>query len=292
MSPRRCVPIGVGVFALVAPACVALDGLSRANGSAPTSFDAGAAADSHAAPAVADAGAAAGADAAAADASLAYRDAVLADGPIAYYRLGEASGTVAREATGKAPPGTYVGAMLGAQGAFPRDGDMAVTLVPPSYVDVGDAFGFPANSPFSIEAWVRPKVVDTNHRVILAKEAISSPRNGYALVYHVASGVYFERDVGGVQKIADGHPLPVGTYTHVVGTYDGSVLRLFVNGDVVGSGVSDTASMPSLTAATTFGATSTHDTPSFLDGDLDDVAFYDKALPLARVKAHFDAASR
>ena len=62
-----------------------------------------------------------------ASAAAQYRDAVLATGGLAgYWRLGETSGTAAADASGRAGPGSYLGAPgLGARGALSADADGA-----------------------------------------------------------------------------------------------------------------------------------------------------------------------
>ena len=65
--------------------------------------------------------------AAPASAAAQYRDAVLATGGLeGYWRLGETSGSAAADASGRAGPGSYVGAPgLGARGALSADADKA-----------------------------------------------------------------------------------------------------------------------------------------------------------------------
>ncbi|HZO16152.1 MAG TPA: LamG domain-containing protein, partial [Polyangiaceae bacterium] len=81
---------------------------------------------------------------------------------------------------------------------------------------------------------------------------------------------------------------PLGAYTHVVGTYDGTVMRLFVNAASAGTLTDPRAAAPK-------------DVPFFVGirslyaggfkGDIDEVAVYDKALSPQRVQAHYDAAT-
>ena len=89
----------------------------------------------------------------------AYALAVLADSPLAYWRLGETSGTTARDEKGQFD-GVYRGTpTLGAPGSLPRDPDKAVFFPGPptsTYVELGDVSALDLErSPFTIEAWAK-----------------------------------------------------------------------------------------------------------------------------------------
>lgn len=103
-----------------------------------------------------------------------------------------------------------------------------------------------------------------------------------------------ERVVGGVAVTVnvvsnrlvrnDGWPF------HVALWYDGSDLKVFIDGEEAGT-AADTASMPAFAAGTriTFGAAS--DPVGYLSCTLDEIAIYGEALAAARIKAHFQAAT-
>jgi hypothetical protein len=81
----------------------------------------------------------------------------------------------------------------------------------------------------------------------------------------------------------------VGTTYHVVGTYDGAILRLYVNGVLEGTlARSGTVNDSSFGGALAGGGWGTLPSPAF-DGRLDEVAIYGGALTTARVQAHFNA---
>jgi hypothetical protein len=92
--------------------------------------------------------------------------------------------------------------------------------------------------------------------------------------------------VGWVQLF--GPSVVLNTWTHLVGTFDGSTVRFYVNGVLAGSastGFSVNAQRPlRIAAGATEGAAN-----SWLPGRVDEVSVYGAALPAARVQAHYSA---
>jgi hypothetical protein len=219
----------------------------------------------------------------------AYTTAVLSDAPIGYFRLGETDGTVAANLVPGGPEGTYFGTvLLGVAGALAGDSDTAISLdrAMAGYVDVGDSYDAPGLAPFSLEAWVKPpSPADGDYHEIISKWHDPPGRAGFELFY-IGSEVRFAREVSDsmLDTLAAGG-LPAGVYTHVVATYDGAMMRLYFNGTPVGAKASvlplaDNSISFQIGIGGSAGFT----------GALDEVAVYDRALPVERVMAHFSAA--
>jgi hypothetical protein len=93
--------------------------------------------------------------------------------------------------------------------------------------------------------------------------------------------------VGDAQVSASSYDPPVpGTWHHVVATYDGSTIRVYVDG---GFEVSkpDTRSLQPITSPLIVARFPTGG--QYLNGDVDEVAVYPTALSAARVLAHYEA---
>src|SRR2546426_625083 len=87
---------------------------------------------------------------------------------------------------------------------------------------------------------------------------------------------------------ADGPVLPLGSWTHLVGTFDGSTVRLYVNGALFSSAP---ASGPlSGGAGQSFIGRLGQGVFPF-QGTLDEVAVFPSALSAERVRAHYQASS-
>ncbi len=227
----------------------------------------------------------------------AYVTAVSTDVPLAHWRLDEDKGAIAHSTVGGS---TYEGsirggAMLGAPGAvaggtalkFTKEGQV---------VDVGATFDFPGVAPFSLEAWVDLTTIDGDYRHVFIKDSMGgAPREEYGIYVRRADTptIAFERFVGGKSMTAEyaspsgAAPELTGGWHHVVGTYDGSVLHLYLDGAAIAK-ADDTRSQASKTGAFLFGSKA----PGFgtLLGAIDEVAVYDHALTEARVMAHYAAA--
>ena len=137
---------------------------------------------------------------------------------------------------------------------------------------------------YSIEAWVNLDTVDAGFRRILDHDDL---RKGWILIAETTGGFQFYRDAGGVEELAEFTPSPMtGATYHVVGTYDGTDLLLYVNG-VLRGGSSTTASV----AATSLGVRRGWGlgTAGYTDGRLDELAVYATALSPERILAHYNA---
>jgi hypothetical protein len=208
-----------------------------------------------------------------------YAAAVLADGPVAYWRMGEASGTTAVDATGNGHDGLLKGGVkLGEPGALNGDSDTAMYFDGTSYVDVGDKLDFAGTASLSIEAWVHPQAGKGGY---LGKGMYDQGYKGYFIADN-DSTIQWVRE----GAVASPPVITFTTYSHVVGTYDGLNLTLYVNGAKAGSKV---ATNPITDHPNPFTIGQVAGWGKFV-GWIDEVAVYDKALDAARIKAHYDAA--
>ena len=101
-------------------------------------------------------------------------------------------------------------------------------------MQVPDAASLDLTSGVTVEAWVYPAVAQSGWRTVVQKQPDS-----YLL--HASSSAGALRPAGGV-TIGSSVPtvfapsaLPVGVWSHLAMTYDGSQVRLFVNGVQVAS---------------------------------------------------------
>jgi hypothetical protein len=289
-TPRAYTVVAVTALS----ACTSLDGFSGGQGGADAAgADAGADVGGldvvDALEAGHETGADTSTDAPAGDAATGYVATILSDNPVAYWRLDEASGTVAADLSGHAKSATYTNTTLGVAGALLNDPDHAARFDGNTSYVAGPNFAFAGLVPFSIEAWANIAPSNQNYQTILGNELASGVREGYSIFITPANLLSFERIVSNTHNVATGPLFASTQFHHVVGTYDGSTLLLYLDGAEVAS-ASDTRSMAG--SPDPFCTSSLQGLGEFFDGVIDEVAIYDHVLSAARVAAHYHASGR
>jgi hypothetical protein len=197
-------------------------------------------------------------------------------GLVAAYGFDTGSGTTATDSSGANNPGTINGPAWSATGKFGSalsfDGVNDIVTVP-------DANSLDLTNGMTLEAWVRPTVVNS-WRTIMLKE-----RTG-GLVYAMYGNTDTNRPsahsfIGASEFDTRGTAaLAANTWTHLAATYDGLNLRLYVNGAQVSSRAL-TGSMAASTGALRIGGNSIWQ--EWFSGLIDEVRVYNRALTAAEV---------
>jgi hypothetical protein len=218
-----------------------------------------------------------------------YVAAVLADHPIGYFRLGEAVG--ATSLADQIVPGltaTIVGPVnLGKAGALAGDPDTAVGFdgATTSAALPAGTYGFPAHTPFSIEAWVSIATGAGAAQANVLRVGLSGS-TGYGLAWSASGMTIYGYGVAGKNGVTTSG-MNKGRFYHVVATYDGTTAHVYLDGVLAVSGDVDVG-VSSGGVETTIGS-SNNGGGSYFRGNLDELAIYDKALPADRVAAHHAA---
>jgi hypothetical protein len=218
----------------------------------------------------------------------AYRALVLGDRPGGYWRLGETGGSTAADELGGAG-GTYQGGVTSGALGRTRDGDRAAVFDGTGAgVTLGDRFDFPATAAFSVEAWVRPADVASDFGRLVAKESDVDPRQGWKLMLQQGTNrVLAERWHDDVNDTAQSTTaLRPHVWYHVAATYDGALLRLYVDGTLEATAAS---TRPLLDLAEPLRLGSRAGLYNHFHGTLDDVAVYPHVLSAAQIQAHHAA---
>ncbi|HWG09708.1 MAG TPA: heparinase II/III family protein [Solirubrobacteraceae bacterium] len=221
---------------------------------------------------------------------LRYSTLVDADGASDEWRMNDSTATAA-DALGAAP-GTYLGSHATvADGALFGEGDPAAAFDGrTSALSVPDAPDYGGTRPYSIELWVRPRTIDASFRFLFAREQTTSAGRQGTGIWLSRTGLGFERWRDGVASTVHYGPgLPLGAWSHVTATYDGHIMRLYVNGALLGSREAS-ASLLAEPGPTEIGA-GAGGHAGFFSGELDEVASYPRALIRSHVGAHHAAAT-
>ena len=208
-----------------------------------------------------------------------------ATGPVAHWRFDEGSGSSAADASGTGNNGIIEGGaswIAGKRnGALAFDGSTAVVRVPAS----------PSLEPpaVTVSAWVRRNGSPGQYKYILGKGALaclsasyglySGPNDG--LMFYVADGADFTRSPDAGAAAWD------GAWHHVAGTFDGSSVRLYLDGVEVGSGTPRTAPLTytAQSAADVLLGDYTECGGHAFDGAIDEPKVWGRALSASEVAA-------
>jgi hypothetical protein len=209
---------------------------------------------------------------------------VNADAPLSYWRLGETSGTTAADVTGK-HPGSYVnGTLLGQGSLLTGDANPSASFDGVNdHVRVANTTALQIGTPLSLETWIRPTSIPATGAfasVLTKAESYSLQFNGPRLELTIMQAGARKRLQAPAGAIVAGQ-----TY-HVVGTYDGTTQRLYVNGALVASAALTGAASSSTNPLVIGSWTGTNE---FFAGRVDEVAVYTKALTATQVQTHYNA---
>jgi Concanavalin A-like lectin/glucanases superfamily/Lecithin:cholesterol acyltransferase len=140
---------------------------------------------------------------------------------------------------------------------------------------------YTATSNFSLEAWVKPTALPTLYNLagVLVKNST------YGLAFDGPKPSFFIRRSGSNTYCDASNDATTGTIYHLVGTYDGSSIKLYVNGSL--------ACSMSATGATDMSSggliTGSWDTSVlFMQGYISNVAIYNNVLSATQVSTHYN----
>jgi hypothetical protein len=199
-------------------------------------------------------------------------------GLVAAYNFNQNSTTVP-DVSGTGNNGTVSGATwttLGRfAGAFSFDGVN-------DRIDIGDSATLDLTGAFTLEAWVYPTATSGWRTVILKEQT-----NGLTYALYARENTARPSgwvNTGGVdQSVAGATALPLNTWTHLVTTFDGSALRLYVNGILVQTSAASGAAAVS-TGALRIGGNAIWG--EYFKGRIDEVRVYNRALSPAEVQVN------
>ena len=199
-------------------------------------------------------------------------------GLVAAYAMNSGGSTVL-DASGNGNTGTVSGATWTTAGKY---GDALLFDGINDWITVADVISLDLTTTMTLEAWVYPTKVHSNWAAILMKEQ----PGGFAYALYVTSGnqaAGYIRTSEGVQ----GGNLPVNTWSHITTTYDGALIRVYVNGVQVAS-IAKTGSVGVTTGPLRIGGNSIWNT-EFFQGRIDAVRIYNRALSGTEIQADMNA---
>ena len=207
---------------------------------------------------------------------------------LAQWTLDEGAGQVVGDASGHASNG-QLGSTAGADAADPawiagHAGGGALDFNGSSYVTVPDT-GLLEPQRVAVDAWVRRSGSPGRWRYVLSKGSLACDRGAYGLYSGWSGGMAFYVSSAAEYTISPEVSAATvwdGAWHHVIGSYDGDRVRLWIDGSQVGSGtpnskpIAYTSSSRGIYIGTYRGSCDLG-----FSGAIDDVAVWDDRPPAA-----------
>lgn len=209
--------------------------------------------------------------------AIAHSDSMPYPAPIAQWQFNENEGTIAGDAT----KNEHDGIICGATRVKGKLGN-ALCFDGKDYVEIAHKADLSLKNTISVEAWINPQRMKVWQRII-AKTPY--PDTDYSMFFGDKNNIGFSVKMGKINRTvySPKNTLRVGTWTHIVGTYDGSRMRIYLNGKQVNS-IVVRGKINAHNGALRIGGDPKGDN---FKGIIDEVCIYDKALTAQEVLARF-----
>ncbi|WP_299761769.1 LamG-like jellyroll fold domain-containing protein [uncultured Pontibacter sp.] len=205
------------------------------------------------------------------------------EGLVAHWKMNEGSGTTVSDATGNGNDAQTVGSPSWTTGV---DGTALQLNGSNQYAAAPDTESLDITETITLSAWIKPQKTGTQY---IIKKAVNNSIDGYELGLSSSGSVFFrinQASSGNTYRLNSSTDYPSNgtTWMHVAATYDGSVLKLYLNG---AENASQTLSSPQTIAINTqavhIGA---QDNGTYkFRGAIDDARIYNNALSASEVSA-------
>ncbi|MFZ3099668.1 MAG: LamG domain-containing protein, partial [Minisyncoccales bacterium] len=207
-------------------------------------------------------------------------------GPVAQWDMDEGSGSVINDKSGNNNNGTLVNGATWAQG---KHGSALSFDGTDDYVDAGNEEKLQITGSITISAWVKTNSVTTFNGIVTKYYAADGKR-GYALEFNpyapAGGGLRFILSNNGtaVTQVSTNQVLP-NQWAYITGVYDGSSMKLFVDGVLRGS-VSYSAGIYNTGENLFLGRSIGY---ASFNGQIDEVKIYDYARTEEEIRLDYNA---
>ncbi len=156
------------------------------------------------------------------------------------------------------------------------------------YVNCGDGVSLDITSAITIEAWAHPTLLSATNQQLLSRDDGGSNRNYKLQINGGAHNLGFYMWIGDVSKgINSDNAITLNSWHHLVGSYDGVHLYLYVDGVSAATPVAVTGSIDNDDVSCLIGNRVTLDNP--FSGLIDDVRIYNYARTAAEIRTDYNA---
>lgn len=219
----------------------------------------------------------------------------LSEGLVGYWKMDEAGDTSRLDSSGNGntlsqSAGDTIDATAGKFGNaadFENSNSEEETL----YISDVDQKGLDISGPMTISAWIKPESIPSGMYPIVSKYYSNGNQRAYQLNLNGGTVEFLVSSTGSELLGAKTNTqiTSTGTWYHLVGTYDGEKLNVYINGELKENG----ADNPKSFSGSIFNSTANFrvgggDSYAAFDGAIDDTRVYNRALSPAEVKALYE----
>jgi hypothetical protein len=198
-------------------------------------------------------------------------------GLVAAYGFNEGSGAAVGDASGKGNSGTAANTTWSATGKYGKALSFNGTN---SIVSIPNAASLQLTSGMTLEAWANPSALGTTWRTLLFKQKTGGMN--YALYANNNLGKpNGQADIGGEKNVVGTAGLALNAWSHVAATYDGSALKLYVNGSLVAT-TAVSGPINTSNGALTIGGNTVWN--EWFKGLIDEVRVYNRSLSQSEIQ--------
>ncbi len=178
-----------------------------------------------------------------------------------------------------------IGKAVDLQGQPGNDWNARVTVAAPHTLNAATG----ATNQITMEAWIQPDDIHTNTYTEIMRQGgtggkfLSFQSNGTALALNVTG-----QNITATGLTASA--LEDGNWHHVAGTYDGTTVRIYLDGEEIKHGES-IATLSTATPSDFIIGNLTYSNPEYseaFDGRIDEVAVWDEAISAATIADHYN----
>jgi len=214
-----------------------------------------------------------------------------AGGPILSLPMNEGTGTTTADASGNGSNGvlqngpTWTTGKFGTGVKFDGSNDTVYVSSPTALNTV--------KTGVTVSAWVYRNATQSGDVSVVSREVGTTYYEHYYLGFKDGKYQWFVNTTSGYSNMGLGGTAPVGQWVHMVGTYDGSTVRFYVNG-VQQYSTPQSGTFPTDTTGLTIGAShndASHVAGEAFNGSIDEVTLYARALSAQEVSQLYQATS-
>jgi hypothetical protein len=189
--------------------------------------------------------------------------------PVAAFSFNEGAGTSVADASGTGNTGSLQGASWTTQGKYGN----ALSFNGAALVNVPDAPSLRLTGAMTLEAWVYPTSASSswNDAIYKGNDNYYLMASSFSLGQPAAGGIF----AGSHGEVFAPNALPLNTWTHLAATYDGTTLRLYLNGTLADS-KAQTGTLATSSNPLTIGGDPIFG--QYFQGRIDEIRIYNTAL--------------